>query len=1047
ELGVVGAGIGDNGVVSVTNTGAVTAGRAGVGGLVDGNGSTLAVNNSGSVVAQDFGVIAAAFGNNTSTQVQSSGSVTAGQIGVGGLVAGDNTVLGVRSTGPVSAGSVGVAGVSSGSGSVDIAVQNSVRSDGIGVLAVKDGAGNTTIGLDGPVSGRSAAATAGDGVRVENSNGNGLVQVTTTASGTIAASGSGLSVTKTNSSGDGTNAVIASLSGAINAGQNGVYINQTNGDGAVLVTTSAAITAGATGIAVAKSTGSGDISVQSNAGITALNGITASGVAQNGNILIATAANTAVSAGASGITATKTAGGSGAVSVTTGSGSTIAAGGAGITATNNGTGNTVAVATGTASTVRAGQTAITAGGADSVTVVTGIGSFVRGDSLQTGAGGAVAVTGASVATINIGANSVASGAGFGTSGAVISATSSSGTSINIAGGALVTPWAFDGSSPANTDLVTAAGRTAITAQGGAAVVNNYGTVVGRVGLSGSNDTFNNYSSNTWIVVGDNSFGGGYDTLTNPGRIVTALQGGVAEQTSFGSLETFVNGAPAGGGSGLLTMIDEVPGQLAFNAARDVTYTSGTFTGTGNSTLGVDAYLGGLGSTADKLVIGGLDANGNPISGTVASGSTKVLVNDVSLTAGSYNPMGILVAEAQNGSIGPFSFTIDPASTNYSTKLGGVIDKGLFFYDMVTAPTPSGGVGEYLVGVPGQQAFEFPSFITGAQTIWHETTGLWLDRQVDLRSYEMNPSLAAPATGTNQAGKGDLAGGAATTRPTLGPGLWAKAVGSWMSRDSSSGYSILGNSYGFNTSYTQNTYGFIVGADFSREMEKGTWLFGMLGGYLNSSLDFNKSSTSGDYNGGTVGLYATYINGGLFVDTLMKVDILNLDYSAPSLGGFGQTSQTQNATSFGFHIDTGYRMPLKNGMFVEPVATVSYVNTDIGDFTGIGGATVQMNNSDSLRGALGARFGGRILNGDSYWMEASAVGRLWYEFDGYNKATLLTTGMPFSATDDFHGAFGEVGGNLNIFSKVNGWSGFVNGNVKFNGDFTSGTALTGVRYKW
>ena len=336
--------------------------------------------------------------------------------------------------------------------------------------------------------------------------------------------------------------------------------------------------------------------------------------------------------------------------------------------------------------------------------------------------------------MTVGSDAVISGAGTDSANAVISIISGTAATIDIGSGALVTAWSYDGSTPENDDLAAAASSFAISSTGGGTTITNDGTLVGRIGLSDNADIFDNNSSNSWIVVGDNDFGGGSDTLNNPGRIQTALNGAVAETTNLSALESFVNGDPSNVGVGLVTMSDETAGQLAYNASRDVTYTSGTFTGVGNSTLAVDAYLGGPGSTSDTLVVGGLDVNGNPISGLSTYGTTKILVNDVNNAPGAFNPTGIAVVETQNGTTtSSGNFVIDPNSANYSSRFGGIIDKGLFFYDLEAVPT-STGASQVLVGLPDQEAFEFPSFITGAQTIWYETSGLWLDRQADLRSY-------------------------------------------------------------------------------------------------------------------------------------------------------------------------------------------------------------------------------------------------------------------------------------------------------------------------
>ncbi len=1045
--GVISLAVGDGNTVDVANSGAVTAGLIGVGGLAFGNDNTVTVQNAGtgSVTADTAGVIGLGIGDGNGVVVDNYGTVAAGVVGVAGVAIGDGISVDVSTSGAVAAGTIGVAGVGVGSGDVTVDVLGPVQSDGIGVFAFKGGDGDTTVTVDGPISGRSAAATGMDGVSVVNTDGSGLVLVTTSVSGTIVSAGDGIAVDKSSGDGDGTNAVIVNSAGSITASGNGVNVVQDSGDGNLVVTTSGVINAGAAGVTVSKTDGEGDVSILANANVSAANGLIAYGEAQDGDATITTAAGTTISATQTGISATKLSGGSGTVSINTGSQSVVVAGGTGIAATNSVGGGSanVFVTIGTGASVQAGTDAVSASGSDSVTVSASNGSRVRGDSGQTGTGRGIAISSGAAATVNVGAGSVISGSGTDWSNAVLSVTSGTAANITIATGALVTPWAYDGSSAANSDLATAASRIAVNAAGGATTLNNYGTLVGRIGLSNNADIFNNFSSNTWVVVGDNNFGGGSDTLSNPGRIQTALNGAVGEQTNLSSLESFVNGDPTGVGLGLVSLSDETAGQLAFNANRDVTYTSGTFTGVGNSTLAVDAYLGGPGSTSDRLVVGGLDVNGNPISGAVTYGTTKILVNDVNSGPGGYNPSGIAIVEAQNGSTPAGTFSLDPNSAHYSSRFGGIIDKGLFFYDLATTPAATGSK-QVLVGLPGQEALEFPSFITGAQTIWHETAGLWLDRQADLRSYFLNPPQASPGDASSKLG----AGAAEAAQKSLAPGVWAKAVGNWMTRDSSVSYSSFDKNFDFDTSYNQNTYGFMAGADIGGNItDKSAILFGVLGGYITSQLNFDQSPTSGDYTGGTVGVYGTYINGGFFLDGLVKADFLNLDYSAPTLSGYGGASQSSDVTSLGFVIDSGYRIQWTPQLFFEPVATLAYVNASIDNMASISDSLVEFNDGESLRGAVGARFGGRIYDAESYWIEASAVGRLWYEFDGDNSATILNAGAPFTATDNFGGAFGELGGSVNLFGKDSGWSGFVNADVKFSNEFTAGTALTGVRYNW
>ena len=54
------------------------------------------------------------------------------------------------------------------------------------------------------------------------------------------------------------------------------------------------------------------------------------------------------------------------------------------------------------------------------------------------------------------------------------------------------------------------------------------------------------------------------------------------------------------------------------------------------------------------------------------------------------------------------------------------------------------------------------------------------------------------------------------------------------------------------------------------------MFGVLGGFVNGTLDYDNSSRAFDFEGGQVGGYATYLRGGLFVDTLANVHLFDVD---------------------------------------------------------------------------------------------------------------------------------------------------------------------------
>jgi hypothetical protein len=146
-------------------------------------------------------------------------------------------------------------------------------------------------------------------------------------------------------------------------------------------------------------------------------------------------------------------------------------------------------------------------------------------------------------------------------------------------------------------------------------------------------------------------------------------------------------------------------------------------------------------------------------------------------------------------------------------------------------------------------------------------------------------------------------------------------------------------------------------------------------------------------------------------------------------------------SVGYHATYGR-------LFFEPMATLAYTRTLI-DTIGLpaAGVTVDFGDQETLRGALGARFGGFLWDDARHSLQASIVARAWDQFRGNNNAFIANTGMPLDLTDQFTGTFGEVTGHLDFLAKGTGWSGFTAAGVKFNRDFVTASGKAGIRYQF
>ena len=497
--------------------------------------------------------------------------------------------------------------------------------------------------------------------------------------------------------------------------------------------------------------------------------------------------------------------------------------------------------------------------------------------------------------------------------------------------------------------------------------------------------------------------------------------------------------------GLVSMINGVSDRGIFvtpvynTGLGDVTVVNGDWVG-GNqgatrSQLGVDAFLAGPNNSSADLL---------RITGTANNGQTGIIVANGN-NPGAYNPVGIPVVQVTSGQSTLANWYIDPQSNHYSGAFGGVIDKGLFFYTLQQKndPNVAGGVDEVLVSAPNHDLFELNKVATAAQNIWYETTGTYLERQADLRDQIFNCGLGGGADMYVKAPK-------PVACPGVVPGVWLKAVGSWTDRRTSDSFAlpVNGRGFTFDTSYKQSIVGVMAGADtgWGNLIYAGdTFLIGALGGYLSSNVDFNQSATTFNFTGGTAGAYATYLNGRFFLDAVFKADMLDMKWGTPDLAQFGFGGTTLGVNSYGMTYDTGYRMAFAPHYFWEPLATFSWVHTTI-DSTSVLGTGIAFQDSESLRGSLGGRIGA-----DTFWgntkLEGSLIGRVWDEFGNPGNVVVNSAGNVLTNADSFKGTFGEVSGLVNMFFTGTGWSGFAEGGVKWNSDFTTVTAQGGLRYHW
>lgn len=617
----------------------------------------------------------------------------------------------------------------------------------------------------------------------------------------------------------------------------------------------------------------------------------------------------------------------------------------------------------------------------------------------------------------------------------------------------------------------AAGLNMIVSEsGGVSVLNDTsGLLIGRVMLFGSTnnavrqttDLTGNTIVNlgTWFTAdaagvipafagGGNTLGGAGETnsIYNLGLIQTAFEGpgatgGAKDETATFYLNDFFNGGvpvstKVSGGSGLLSMIDGAPG--------DETYIRGNYHGASkpgfNALLGVDVFFGqGEAGASDLLNIEpqSVPAGSAPTSGGNMYGSTGIIVHKVNSAPGGINQDGIVVVngavDANPASMQCFgkpcvagdTFFISSLSPDYINVNGiPAIQDGLFAWYLTEVGDPHFVLKSTFNPVDGQT----PDLITGAQNIWYDASGI-----VEDHIYGNHfPTVGGGGGGADLAEEpaASAPGEAAGNRS----GLWARMSGNWDNRHTSLTDSIFGT---IDTSFNQSTFEVLGGGDFSPGGLTGPFRLGIFGGYTTSSLDFASFNTSADYKGGVLGAYAAYTNGGYYADAQVTWDPLSMTFHT----AFANVGS--NANSVGVIANTGYRMD-RGRFFVEPIASLTYVDTRLDDMT-TGGGTVDFSNGQSLRAGAGGRVGTHFASMGGTTTEVALLGKLWNEFESANKVT-VSDGMGHSVTysNNISGVFGEAMASATIYSPDRSVSGFLAGGAQFGADFTNWEAKAGVR---
>ena len=148
-----------------------------------------------------------------------------------------------------------------------------------------------------------------------------------------------------------------------------------------------------------------------------------------------------------------------------------------------------------------------------------------------------------------------------------------------------------------------------------------------------------------------------------------------------------------------------------------------------------------------------------------------------------------------------------------------------------------------------------------------------------------------------------------------PGSWGKAYGSWGDQDDMDG----------NLGFEYDIVGIMLGYDVQSHPN---WLFGINGGYSYTDVD-SGIDTDTDIDTITVGLYASYSKGQMYVDYGIMYSNGDIDNDRTSTTGTKLTSYTDSDTITGY-IEAGYQY-LFPDYTLTPFVGIAYSTIEIDDY--------------------------------------------------------------------------------------------------------------------
>jgi autotransporter family porin len=574
-------------------------------------------------------------------------------------------------------------------------------------------------------------------------------------------------------------------------------------------------------------------------------------------------------------------------------------------------------------------------------ILVGTGASATLQVTTTGGSSSVTTTGANADAVRVG-----SGGSFTSNGATLQATGSGANGLTLIGGlgaiALAASGADSGSGnltattsaalPAPSSVETANLTDSVLNSGQAAAI----AVIGpdaTINLTGSTVT----GASALLTVTSGATGPGVATVNaNASTLTGAAQTDSASTSTLNLSNGSVWNVTA---DSTLTNLTNNSSLIAFTAPTSGTFKTlmvANYVGT-NGVIGLNTVLGTDNSPSDKLII----------QGGTASGTTGLRITNAGGAGAQTQANGILVVDTTNGgTTTPGAFTLD-----------GRAVAGPYEYELYRGGTDGSNPNDWYLRSTGQTQPTYRPEVAAYLANQHLAGQMFVN--------SLHDRLGEPQYIDGQGFNPD------TDKPGSG---WLRVVGDWEGSQSQ------------NDIFKTNTSSFLMqgGAEVAKwNVFSGTDRahVGVMGSYgyadTNAYAQGNPYGAKGEVEGWGAGAYGTWYQNdanklGAYVDTWFQYGWFNNRVEGEDL-----PTVQYNAQGWSVSGETGYALPLRSNLVVEPEAQLVYVGYSENNITEPNGTNVTGANSHGWITRLGTRLYGTFAWGDQRKIQPYVTVNWWH----------------------------------------------------------------------